>query len=89
MEVRGDVFISDDDQERVILSVKGLTEMLRFDFRMASFPQDALEGLQTAVTTERRLLTITLPVHETHRKARLVTDCPNQAPSVAVSPPPK
>lgn len=53
MEVQCYVFISDDDEERVILSVEGLTEMLRFDFRVASFPQDALEDLQTAVTTER------------------------------------
>ena len=32
------IFISDDDYERIFLSVKRLTEMLRFNFCVASFP---------------------------------------------------
>lgn len=52
MQARRHVLVSDDDQERVILSVDGLTEMLRFNFRVAPFPQDALEEVRTALLRE-------------------------------------
>lgn len=52
VQARRRILVSDDDQERVVLSVDGLTEMLRFNFRVAPFPQDALEEVRTALLRE-------------------------------------
>lgn len=45
-----------------MLSVKSLTEMLRFHFCVASFPQERLKDLQGAVT-EKGADTVTFVVH--------------------------
>lgn len=49
VQARRRILISDDDQERVVLSVDGLAEMLRFNFRVAPFPQDALKEVRTTL----------------------------------------
>lgn len=50
VQVGRDVFVSDDDEERVVLSGKSLTETLRLHLGVASLPQKILKDLPTAVT---------------------------------------